>query len=81
MFLATSLSLEIVDDESPGAFFPSNAANASPKSPVDMPFKYSQGSISSMFLLRLNLNRNFYRTEVLTDLKKGTETSINGLSS
>jgi len=41
----------IVDAERPGASGPSNAANASLKSPVLMPFKYSHGSSSSIALV------------------------------
>ena len=38
--------------ERPGASGPSSAVRASANWPVDTPFRYSQGSSSSMFLVR-----------------------------
>ena len=50
--LRTSFSRVIVEAESPGAELPRSAAKASPKSPVEMPFRYSHGKRSSRLLAR-----------------------------
>ena len=42
----------MVAAESPRASLPNKAANASEKSPVESPFKYNQGSSSSMLRVR-----------------------------
>jgi hypothetical protein len=41
----------MVATEKPGAYLPNRAASVSEKSPVDTPFKYNQGSSSSIFFV------------------------------
>ena len=75
-----SFSRLIVDADSPGASRPSSAVSASPKSPVDMPFRYNHGSNSSMALVRRRYGGSIAELNLISLARSRTRGALTSIS-